>query len=64
MREYITTKDGRKIELLSEEEDRRVTEAALKDPDALPLTEEEWERVKPFVRSGNPFLTRAKAETK
>lgn len=47
MPEYLTLRDGRKIELLSEEEDRRVTEAALADPDAQPWTDEDLAKVQP-----------------
>jgi uncharacterized protein (DUF4415 family) len=35
-------------------EDAAITAAALSDPDALPLTDAEWEAVKPFVRRGRP----------
>lgn len=42
MRETVTTADGRVFVLPSEEEDKRITAAALADPDALPVTEEEW----------------------
>ncbi|XLZ69198.1 hypothetical protein ABT364_22085 [Massilia sp. SR12] len=64
MPEYLTLKDGRKIELLSDEEDRRVTDAALKDPDALPLTEEDWEQIKQLGRFGNPMKNHTKVESK
>ena len=47
MSKYLILRDGRKIELLSDEEDRRVTEAALADPDAQPWTEEELAKVVP-----------------
>lgn len=47
MPEYLILRDGRKIELLSEEEDQQVTEAALLDPDAQPWTEEEFAKVVP-----------------
>lgn len=38
----------------SYEEDARITAAALSDPDAAPLTSEEWKAVKPLVRTGRP----------
>lgn len=47
MPEYLLLHDGRLLELLSDEEDRRVTEAALADPDAQPWTEEQFARVLP-----------------
>jgi uncharacterized protein (DUF4415 family) len=42
----------------TDEEDAVITAAALSDPDALPLTEAEWEAVKPSLRVGG----RPKAE--
>ena len=47
MPEYLILRDGRKLELLSEEEDQRVTAAALADPDAQPWTEEDFAKVVP-----------------
>lgn len=38
--------------MLSAEEDAAITAAALSDPDALPVTDEEWEAAKPFLRVG------------
>jgi uncharacterized protein (DUF4415 family) len=40
--------------LLTDEEDAAITAAALSDPDALPLTDEQWERVRHTVRIGRP----------
>lgn len=54
MQRYLTTKSGRKILLNTQEEDAAITAAALSDPDALPLTDAEWETVKPLVRIGRP----------
>jgi uncharacterized protein (DUF4415 family) len=36
------------------EEDAIITQAAMSDPDAMPLTDEEWEKVKPLLRVGRP----------
>lgn len=36
------------------EEAARITVAAMSDPDATPLTDEEWEAVKPLTRIGRP----------
>lgn len=36
------------------EEDAAITAAALSDPDALPLSDEEWARAKPRARLGRP----------
>lgn len=54
MQKYLTTKSGRKILLNTPEEDAAITAAALSDPDATPLTDEEWEAVKPLARVGRP----------
>ena len=54
MQQYLTLRDGRKIALDTPEEDAVITAAALSDPDAQPLTDEEWERVLPTVRRGRP----------
>lgn len=35
-------------------EDVAITAAAMSDPDAVPLTSEEWDAVKPLVRIGRP----------
>lgn len=47
--------------LLSPEEDAAITAAAMADPDARPLTDEEWEKVRPTVRIGRPAAGRPKA---
>ena len=47
MPRYLTLRDGRKIELNTPEEDAAVTAAALSDPDAQPLTDEELGRLRP-----------------
>lgn len=54
MRQTIKTRSGRVIVLPTPEEDAAITAAALSDPDALPLTDEEWELVKHRVRIGRP----------
>ena len=36
------------------EEDTAITAAAMADDDAAPLTDKEWEAVKPLVRIGRP----------
>ena len=47
MPEYLLLRDGRRIKLPSEEEDRRIIEAALADPDAQPWSAEELAKVLP-----------------
>ena len=39
----------------TQEEDAIITAAAMSDPDAVPLTDEEWETVKSTVRRGRPL---------
>lgn len=39
---------------VTDEEDAAITRAAVSDPDAMPLTDSEWEAVKPFARIGRP----------
>lgn len=39
----------------TQEEDAAITAAAMSDPDAIPLTDEEWEAVKPTLRRGRPL---------
>ena len=43
-------------------EDAAITAAALADPDAVPRTDAEWERVKPQVRRGGPRGSGTKAQ--
>jgi len=40
------------------EEDAIISAAAMSDPDAIPLTDKEWDTVKPLVRIGRPPSTR------
>ncbi|MDR2014412.1 MAG: BrnA antitoxin family protein [Azoarcus sp.] len=51
---FFETRDGRRLRLNSEEKDARIHAAAMADPDASVLTDEEWERVLPKVRIGRP----------
>lgn len=41
----------------TDEEDAAITAAAMSDPDSIPFTDEEWDKVKPFVRIGRPLST-------
>jgi len=45
------------------EEDAAITAAALSDPDAQPLTDEEWAAVKPRLRLGRPPAVARKVST-
>jgi len=39
---------------VTDEEDAAITAAAMTDPDALPLTDEQWVKLKPILRIGRP----------
>ncbi|MBS4096316.1 MAG: hypothetical protein KGZ83_05695 [Sulfuricella sp.] len=53
MPNYLTLRNGRKVLFNTPEEDAAITAAALSDPDAVPLSDEEWEASKlQFRRSG------------
>lgn len=54
MRQTIKTRSGRVIVLPTPEEDAEITAAAMSDPDAQPITDEEWARVKPVLQKGRP----------
>jgi hypothetical protein len=47
----------------SDKEDAVITAAALSDPDATPLTEKEWEKVKPFFHVGSSRMEQPKVFT-
>ena len=49
MPKTIKTRSGRVLQLPTPEEDAIVTAAANADPDAVPLTDAEWETVKPLA---------------
>ena len=48
----LKTRYGRVLHGFSPEEETRIEQAAMSDPDSRPLTDEEWERVLPTVRVG------------
>lgn len=52
MSQTLKTRSGRTVILPGAEEDAAITAAAMADPDAIPLTDSEWERVKPSLRRG------------
>lgn len=56
---YFVLPDGRKILGHTPEEDAAITAAAMSDPDARPLTDEEWAIAKTMARKGGrPLSTR------
>jgi len=62
MPKTINTRSGRVLQLPTPEEDAIVTAAANADPDAVPLTDAEWETVKPLVRRGRPLGSGTKTQ--
>lgn len=54
---YLTTKSGKKVYMPSDKEDAAITAAALSDPDAQPLNEADFKKLK---RIGRPNATNPK----
>jgi len=46
----------------TDEEDVAITAAAMSDPDCPPMTDEEWERARPFMRIGTRPVGRPRVE--
>lgn len=60
---FATTKSGKKIQLLTDEEDERITAAAMSDPDAIPYTDAEFEEALPRMqRHGKLVVSAVKEE--
>jgi hypothetical protein len=57
MSQTIKTRSGLTVILPTPEEDAAITAAAMSDPDAIPLTDEEWETVKPPLHRGRLVST-------
>ncbi len=60
--ETVKTRSGRVLQLPTPEEDEAITAAANADPDAVPLTDAEWEQVRPLVRRGRPLGSGTKTQ--
>jgi uncharacterized protein (DUF4415 family) len=54
MPQTIKSRTGRILRLPTPEEDAAITAAARSDPDAPPLTDKEWQAIKPKLRRGRP----------
>lgn len=63
MQRTLKTRSGKTVILPTTEEDAAITAAAMTDPDAQPLTDEEWEQAKPTIRRGRPKLEHPKIPT-
>lgn len=58
---FWVTRTGRKLLLPTAEEDRRITEAAMSDPEAQPLTDEQLAAIVPIrLTRGRPRLESTK----
>jgi|GEM_PF-116404 len=60
MSNKVKTKSGRVLIMPTSQEDAIVTRAARSDKDAKPLTDAQWEEVKPTLRRGRPPVTQKK----
>ena len=58
----IKTRSGRVLSVPTAAEDAAITAAAIADPDAVPFTDTEWEKVKPLVRRGRPLGSGTKTQ--
>ena len=58
----IKTRSGRVLSVPTVAEDAAITAAAMADPDAVPFTDTEWEKVKPLVRRGRPLGSGTKTQ--
>ncbi|MBQ1782088.1 MAG: BrnA antitoxin family protein [Gammaproteobacteria bacterium] len=50
----LTTKRGRVVEMPTAADDADITAAAMVDPDNAPLSDAEWQRLRPTVKRGRP----------
>ena len=53
MSNMLKTKSGRWVKLPTKEEYRAIQAAAMADPDAPLLTDEQWEKIQPQLIRGN-----------
>ena len=49
----LKTKSGRWVKLPTKEEDKAIQAAAMADPDAPLLTDDQWEKIQPQLIRGN-----------
>lgn len=60
MSNKVKTKSGRVLILPTAQENSAITKAAMSDRDAKPLTDAQWEEVKPKLRRGRPPAAQTK----
>ena len=63
MSKAVKTKSGRTLIVPSQHEDEVITRAAMSDADVKPLTDPQWDAVKPKLRRGRPRLASTKVLT-
>jgi len=59
---YVTLKNGKRLRMPTDEEDAAITAAAMSDPDALPLTDEELAQFRPAKEVFSPEVYAAWAD--
>ncbi len=62
MQRTIKTRSGRVLVLPTPEEDAAITAAAMSDPDAMPLSDSEWEAAKHVATRGRPLGSGSKVQ--
>ena len=55
MLKILKTKSGRSLQVPSSQEDAAIRQAALLDPDAPILTDDQWLHVEPQLKRGRPL---------
>ncbi|GHT83733.1 hypothetical protein AGMMS49960_01380 [Betaproteobacteria bacterium] len=53
-RTTVKTRDGRVFQMPTDEEDAKIYAAAMADPDARPMDDDEWRAALPTARIGRP----------
>lgn len=62
MSKTIKTRSGRVLLVPNAKEDAQINKAAWNDPDAQPLTEDEWLQAQPLMRRGRPLGSGTKTQ--
>jgi uncharacterized protein (DUF4415 family) len=62
MSKTIKTRAGRVLLVPDAQEDAQINQAAWLDPDAHPLTEDEWRQAQPLMRRGRPLGSGTKTQ--
>ena len=62
MQQTIKTRSGRMLVMPTPEEDTAITAAAMRDPDAMPFSDSDWEAVKHVATRGRPLGSGSKMQ--